>query len=265
MKKFAILACLFGALACGGEAIEGEDSIETEVIGTVEQAVGFKSGTTDGYGVVNISGEPHRHARCPATETGVKCTVPQTKGPTYYIHNSLNANEQQYARIAIGLIDQQTNWTFTETTESTLATLTFNRIDNNCSGGNIQDLVCVNLSGQGNAYNESPSALPNSYTSHTKGIIHLDRAKLNLCTTCSDGEKNKRMSHGFQAAIVSWMGLGIGGADDSKSPARRFVRNPDDTGFLTAGEVCKLNGFLPAGQFGTASTIGLVSSTRCAD
>lgn len=233
--------------------------------GELEQPVGVKFAATDAYGSAVISDDPHRHPRCTTAATGVSrtCSVPRTKGPTYYIASSLNATEAQRARSSVGLIDSQTNWTFTETTDAATATITFNRIDNFCTGEQIEGVVCVNLTGQGNTLSE-PTELFNKYTEHTKGVIHLDRAALNACTSCSAGEKSKRMMHGFQSAIVVWMGGGIGAAS-IKSPTRRSILNPDDTTVLTKSEVCRLNGFLPAGQFGSATTIGMTTTAVCAD
>jgi hypothetical protein len=262
MKRFLLLALM---VACAGAADDYGPDAELEV-GSLAQAVGIKTGLVNSYGTIEVTGQPHRHARCPATGA-VKCSVPRTKGPSYFIDSgSLNANEAQIARSAVGTIDMQVNWKFTETTDPATATLTFNRLDG-CNGEDIQGLVCVDFTEQHNTLSE-PTPIPNTYTEHTKGVIHVDRSKINACRSCGYGpcdvcpqtEKNKRMLHGFQAAIVSWMGLGVSGYMPSTSPANRFINDPDDTGLLTAAEVCKLNGFLPAGQLGTSSTISIVSN-----
>jgi hypothetical protein len=262
MKQHLHLAFTLALTACA--AADPDPSDFSDDFGTVEQPVGVKFGTNDAYGSGVVGGAPHSHARCTTSGTPRDCSVPRTKGPTYYIDSSLNATEAQRARSSVGLIDSQTNWTFTETTDAASATLTFNRVDNFCFGEQIEGVVCVNLTGQGNVLTESPSSLFNRYTEHTKGVIHLDRTALNACTSCSAGEKSKRMMHGFQSAILVWMGDGIGAASIS-SPSRRSILNPDDTGGLTNSEKCRLNGFLPTTQFGGATTIGLTTTTACAD
>lgn len=72
-------------------------------------------------------------------------------------------------------------------------------------------------------------------------------------------QRNYIRYHGFIAAIVSWMGHGVTTAENF-SPASRNVHSPLDTiTDFTAGEKCRMNGFLPGTQFGGATTIGVIS------
>lgn len=245
-------------LACGGYAADGldnsDDGITTEIIsdfGQLQQGVGVKlgTGTHQGFGSIEISGQPHKHSRCPSSEFGLRCSVPRTKSPTYFLQG-LTAHEKDLVHNAFNVIDAQTNWTITETTDSASATITVNPLT--CTGDDIQRDVCVNFTAQGNTLAEV-SPIPNSWTEHTKGVIHIDRAAL-LDEDTVAVERDRIALHGLQAALGSWMGLGLSGIE-SPSPMRRFVHHPDDTTTLSAAEVCKLDGFRAAGQLATPTSI----------
>lgn len=253
IKSVLLILFLF-AVGCGdydgeGEADTGQD------IGQAQQAVGIKVGSSRAFGVTTTA--VHGQSRCTNGGVNTVCSVPQTKGPTYFLASSLSANEKSNARIAFAYLDGKSNWTFTETTDSSTAVLTVNRIDNFCTGALIQDLVCVNLSGQGNTLSE-PTPIPNVYTEHSNGIIHVDRAAINA-STADATDRGFRTYHGLLAAILSWMGLGTVSGNGG-SPSRATVLTPDLVTDLTAGEICALNGFLPKAQFGAANTIGIVSN-----
>lgn len=245
MGAIALICILFG---CAGSDESFKDGLE---IGQDSEGVGVKlgTGTHQGYGVIEINGQPHKHSRCPSEDLGLRCSVPRTKSPTYFLQG-LTAHEKDLVHNAFNVIDAQTNWVITETTDSANATLTVN--PQSCFGDDIQRDVCVNLSAQANTLKE-PSPVPNSWTEHTKGVIHIDRGAL-LDEDTVAVERDRVALHGLQAALGSWMGLGLSGIESS-SPMRRFVHHPDDTTTLSTSEVCKLNGFLPAGQLATPTTI----------
>lgn len=250
MKKL-LITTLF-ALACAGtdESYDYED----QDIGQITQAVGIKTRPGFSYGVTVSN--THTQSACQSGGSQT-CSVPQTKAPTYFVSSSLNATEKFYVYQSLAYLDNNTNWSFIETTDQGSATLVFNRLDNFCTGLDIQSLVCVNLSGQGNTLSE-PTSIPNTFTEHSKGAIHVDRSQINASTT-NAAERERRLYHGLIAAIASWMGHGVK-STTSSTPIRAFVLNPDVIGNLSAGEICAMNGFLPKAQFGTATSIGIAGT-----
>lgn len=253
MTKFISIVTL-ALVACASADQSFDDNVDEE-IGQVEQAVGFKKGPTYAYGVTTAN--THDQLRCTNAQN-VTCSVPQTKSPTYFLASSLSANEKANARTAFAYLDGKTNWTFTETTDANAAVITVNRLDNFCTGFDIQGLVCVNLSGQGNTLSENPS-IPNTYTEHSKGVIHVDRSKINFSTTDIE-DRGFRTYHGLIVAIASWMGHGAKALSTS-TPIRRAILAPKDIiNDLSDGEVCAMNGFLPKNQFGSATSIGVIST-----
>ncbi len=252
MKK--LLSATLLAMACAGTDDVQPDYGADAGIGQTTQAVGIKTRPGFSYGVTITT--THTQNTC-QSGGGQTCSVPQTKGPTYFLASSLNATEKFYARQAAAYLDSKTNWSFTETTDSAAATITVNRLDNFCTGLDIQKLVCVNLSAQGNTLSE-PTSIPNTFTEHSKGIIHVDRVQLNFSTT-SAAERELRLYHGLIAAFASWMGHGVK-STTSSTPIRQYILTPDDIGDLSAGEICAMNGFLPKAQFGAANTIGITAT-----
>lgn len=262
MRKFILsLWCISALLfSCAGTdgvddyTDESSDQVESEPeIGQVKQPVGIKVSSGFSYGVTIST--THTQSRC-QSGGGQTCSVPQTKGPTYFVSSSLNATEKFYVYQAVAYLDNKTNWVFTETTDQNNATLIFNRLDI-CTGLDIQGLVCVNLSAQGNTLTE-PTSIPNTFTEHSKGIIHVDRAKVNASTT-NQAERERRIYHGLIAAIASWMGHGTK-STTAGTPIRLHILNPDVITDLSAGEICAMNGFLPKAQFGAAGTIGIIAT-----
>jgi len=272
MKKKFLSIVTFALVACAGadQSIDDEfDSDQIDLdnsaldersepveIGQVKLPVGIKNGPTYAYGVTTTG--VHDQLRC-TNGQNVTCSVPQTKAPTYFLASSMNTSEKNNARAAFAYLDGKLNtWTFTETTDSASATITVNRVDNFCTGFDIQGLVCVNLSGQGNALSE-PTSIPNTYTEHNKGIIHIDRSKINFSTT-DPQDRIFRLYHGLIVAIASWMGHGSK-ALSTPTPIRRAILAPQDIiNDLSAGEICAMNGFLPKAQFGSATSIGIIAT-----
>lgn len=222
-------------------------------LGQTEQAVGIKVGQAFSYGVTTATA--HSQIRC-QVGGGSVCSVPRTKAPTYFLTSSMSSTEKSLARTAFNYYNSKTNWVFTETTNSASATILVNNVAG-CSGSGIQNLVCINLAQSGNTLSE-PTSIPNTYTEHTTGVIHIDNAKINASTSVAQ-ERINRTYHGLLVAIASWMGHGAK-ANSSSSPVRLNVLNPDTVVDLTAGEICAMKGFLPGAQFGTATSIGIVAT-----
>jgi hypothetical protein len=253
MTKHAAL--LMFVVACGATP----DEFEAIELGQAEQAMAFKAGPNLAYGVTVE--ESHDQLQC-INVGNDECSVPRTKSPTYFLDSTLTSTEKTAVRADFAAIDAATNWTFTETTSQATATIIVNRIDNFCTGTQIQDLVCINLTGQGNTLTE-PTPIPNVYTEHTRGVMHIDIAAINASTT-NASERLRRKTHGTRAAILSWMGLGVR-SHNSSSPTRQAVLSNDTVGSLTNGEVCRVNAFLPLAEGGTAKTANLLTPACSGD
>ena len=253
MNKYSM--CLMFVVACGA----APEEFEALELGRAEQAMAFKAGPNFAYGVT--VDDTHEQLQC-INIGNDECSVPRTKSPTYFLESSLTTAQKDAVRADFAAIDAATNWTFTETTIAANAIITVNKFDGICSGPQIQDLVCVNLTGEGNTLTE-PTDLPNVYTEHTKGVIHIDVAAIDASASTS-AERLRRKSHGTRAAILSWMGLGVR-SHTGLSPTRQAVQNPDSIGALSAGEVCRLNAFLPLAQGGTAKTANRLTPACTSD
>lgn len=249
-----IISLIFWFLLCCCGDFERKD-LFTE-IGSTVQAVGVKTSPGYTYGV----GAAQQHVQLACDKTHEKvCTVPKTKSPTYFISSSLTGQARTDAQNAINFIDAHTNWTFTATSDPIGATLTFNALTDEClSGVGVQKYVCADLTLSGPGLAET-TPIPNTFTQHTGAGIHYDQNS--LFADFSDGtQRNFVRYHGMLAAIVSWMGLGVN-TEGTSSPAHQFVHIPLDTVTdFSAGEYCRMNGFLPGAQFGTSTTIGIIAT-----
>lgn len=254
--KYAMLLVVLGT-ACSATPEEFEAFEELD-FGQTTQAMTFKAGPNTAYGVT--VDDTHDQIQC-FNIGNDECSVPRTKSPTYFLDAGLTAAEKTAVRADFSAIDSATNFSFTETTTAATATITVNRFNSFCTGTGIQDLVCVNLTGQGNTLSE-PTSIPNVYTEHTKGVIHIDTTAINASTTVA-AERLRRTSHGVRAAILSWMGLGVR-PHTGLSPTRQTVNNPDSIGALSTGEVCRVNAFAPLATGGGTATSANKATPACA-
>lgn len=263
MNKY--LAIIGVTLFACGAPVEGED--QDQQLGQVEQPVGFANNDGGYYwGVKTIS--VHSHTRC--LDGNSVCSLPRTKGPKFFIETGLTDAQKTSFRAAAATLDVQTNWSITETSTESQAQIIVNGIPDFChNAGGMESIVCVNLGALGNTLSE-PVSIPNTYTEHLDAVLHLDVNQLNA--TPPGAARDNLLFHAWQLGILTYMGAGpvnpcLTDPAGKVSPSCLVPGNGFQfaTGNLSVGEVCKLNKFLPAAQFGTSTTIGYEPGVHCGD
>lgn len=247
MKNSWVGACIVLA-ACSGE-YEGEEYLEEEELGTLEEGLSAPASPSFQLGTRNASNQ----ARCNTTSTGQVCQVPSTKNQIQcgYFHTVIPGMFGTASAEVISAFDALSGWSFPVADQlffSCNAAQVDKRIEwstqpsgcgtSGSASNDINNYVCVTF-GPGTGLTEGAGVVGN-YTKHSYCRIRVDIDEIRAKGTTDTADVNMfkhALGHGFAKC------LGLGNRSTVSSTWTRAQMSSGAIGPLTAGEQCVLNNF----------------------